>query len=79
MAESLAGSDGKSAKHQSHDTAEQLTRNKDHQEKLEIQKKQLMEKMDECKKKIERKTVSTIEPERYEDKIPAGSKVKKSK
>lgn len=77
LAESSAGSDGKPAKHQSNDTAEQMARNKERQEKLEIQKKQLIEKMDDCKKKIERKTVSTIEPERYEDKISAKTKGKK--
>ncbi|VDI46614.1 Hypothetical predicted protein, partial [Mytilus galloprovincialis] len=78
LEELSAGSDGKSGKQQSSDTAEKMATYKERISKLEIQKKQTAEKIDECLKKMEQKTVSTIEPERYEDKLPkSGKKSKK--
>ncbi|CAG2223568.1 unnamed protein product [Mytilus edulis] len=78
LEELSAGSDGKSGKQQSSDTTEKMATYKERISKLEIQKKQTAEKIDECLKKMEQKTVSTIEPERYEDKIPkSGKKSKK--
>lgn len=78
LEELSAGSDGKSGKQQSSDTAEKMATYKERISKLEIQKKQTAEKIDECLKKMEQKTVSTIEPERYEDRIPkSGKKSKK--
>ena len=75
-----AGTDGKSGKHISGDSAEKLASNKDKQAKLEIQKKQVAERMEDCLKKMDQKKLSVIEPEGYEDTIPASSKSgKKSK
>ena len=79
LEELSAGSDGKSAKQRTGDHTEKLASNKDKLAKLEIQKKQISERMEECLKKMEQKQVSTVLPERYEDSIPSSSKSKKSK